>query len=80
MAFASVGTYPTPTPTDAQRAAYWASHGMLGSLPDYVAPEPEPTPEAPFYTGKIGTTIAAFGKLLPFRRKKKDEHIYFGDL
>ena len=37
MAIASWGTYPTPTPTNAQRAAYAASYGLLGLLPAAAA-------------------------------------------
>ena len=33
MAIISNGSYPTPTPTDAQRAYYAASHGLLGDVP-----------------------------------------------
>ena len=33
FAIATLGTYPTPTPTDAQRAAYFCSWGFLGTAP-----------------------------------------------
>jgi len=33
FAAASLGTYPTPTPTGAQRAAYAVSFGLLGLFP-----------------------------------------------
>lgn len=33
MAIVSCGAYPTPTPTDAQRASYAVSYGLLGSVP-----------------------------------------------
>lgn len=39
MAAASLGIYPTPTPTDAERAAYFASLGLLGTLPNVVLSE-----------------------------------------
>lgn len=32
FAVASSGTYPTPTPTDAQRAAFAVSYGLLSVL------------------------------------------------
>lgn len=33
FAVVSLGAYPTPTPTDAARAAYFASWGLLGTAP-----------------------------------------------
>lgn len=33
----SWGTYPTPTPTGAARAAYFASYGLLGTAPTAIA-------------------------------------------
>ncbi len=33
FAAASLGTYPTPTPTNAQRAAYAVSYGLLSLVP-----------------------------------------------
>lgn len=33
MAVVSGGTYPTPTPTSTQRAAYAISYGLLGLMP-----------------------------------------------
>ena len=42
FAITSIGTYPIPTPTALQRAAYAVSYGLLGLLP---------TPSVP--TGKI---------------------------
>ena len=33
FAIASFGAYPTPTPSDAARAAYAVTHGLLGTLP-----------------------------------------------
>lgn len=33
FAIVSCGTYPTPTPTAAQRAAYAVSYGLLDALP-----------------------------------------------
>ncbi len=32
LAIASLGTYPTPTPTLTARAAYAVSYGLLGSV------------------------------------------------
>ena len=32
LAVVSTGTYPTPTPTDSERAAYAVSYGLLGTL------------------------------------------------
>lgn len=40
MAIVSYGVYPTPTPTATARAAYAVSYGLLGIVPDYIAPEP----------------------------------------
>ena len=40
MAIVSSGTYPTPTPpTDAQRAAYAVSYGLVGTLAEAAAVE-----------------------------------------
>ena len=33
-AIISNGTYPTPTPTDTQRASYAISYGLLGVMPE----------------------------------------------
>ena len=33
MAIISNGTYPTPTPTGTERAAYAISYGLLGVIP-----------------------------------------------
>lgn len=38
FAIVSLGTYPTPTPTAAQRAIYAASWGLLGTAPAYTVP------------------------------------------
>ena len=37
LAVVSNGTYPTPTPTATQRAAYAVSYGLLSLIPDAVA-------------------------------------------
>ena len=37
MAIASWGTYPTPTPTSTQRAAYGVSYGLLSIVYRIVA-------------------------------------------
>jgi hypothetical protein len=34
FAIASYGAYPTPTPTDAQRAIYAVSYGLLATAPE----------------------------------------------
>lgn len=37
FAIMTLGAYPTPTPTDAQRAAYGISYGLLGLVSIAVA-------------------------------------------
>ena len=37
FAIASGGSYPTPTPTGAARAAYAVTRGLLGLVPAFVA-------------------------------------------
>lgn len=36
LAIASMGTYPTPTPTDALRAGYAVTFGLLGTMPEGI--------------------------------------------
>lgn len=36
FAVVSLGVYPTPTPTDAARAAYGVSYGLLDEVPESV--------------------------------------------
>jgi len=38
LAAVSYGAYPEPTPTNAQRAIFAASYGLLSTAPLYVAP------------------------------------------
>jgi len=36
FAVATLGTFPTPTPTDSQRAAYFCSWGLLDTAPALI--------------------------------------------
>ena len=38
FAVASVGTYPTATPSDEERAIFAVSYGLLDTAPGYVPP------------------------------------------
>ncbi len=49
FAAASIGTYPTPTPTDAQRAIFAVSYGLLDTAPTSV--------EAAGGLGRLGTDL-----------------------
>ena len=53
FAITSVGTYPTPTPTSSQRAAYAASYGFLSSLIEAAA--------------ALGKGLTKFGQSLKMR-------------
>lgn len=45
FAIASLGTFPTPTPTASERMAYAVSYGLLDSLAE------TPAPSGPFSMG-----------------------------
>jgi hypothetical protein len=52
-AVASLGTYPTPTPTDAQRAIFAVSYGLLDTAPAAVEEDDHPKGEFSFGFGLV---------------------------